>query len=67
LLAHTLDLLLLGLEVNEREIFWREALEGLPYPRTKLILAVPENSSEIFPLAIKNQYNAQIATGLLSQ
>jgi len=67
LLAHTLDLLLLGLEVNEREIFWREAFEGLPYPLTKLILAIPENSSEIFPLTIKNQYNTQIAEGLLSQ
>jgi len=65
LLVHTLDLLLLALEVNEREYFWRDALEGLPYPRTKLILAVPEKASEIFPFALQRRYAAQIAVGSL--
>lgn len=65
LLVHTLDLLLLALEVDEREAFWRDALEGLPYPRTKLILTIPEEASEIFPFFLKRQYPARIAEGPL--
>lgn len=65
LLVHTLDLLLLALEVNEREYFWRDALEGLPYPRTKMILTIPEQSSELFSFALQRRYLMQIATGLL--
>lgn len=65
LLVHTLDLLLLGLEVNEREYFWRDALEGLPYPRTKMILSIPEQASELFSLILQQRYPKQIATGSL--
>ena len=65
LLVHMLDLLLLALEVNEREYFWRDALEGLPYPRTKMILTIPEQSSELFSFALQRRYLMQIATGLL--
>lgn len=65
LLVFQLDLLLLGLEVSERERFWSEALEGLPYPRTKLILAVPEKASEVFPFTFHRRYAAQIAEGFL--
>ncbi len=65
LLVHTLDLLLLGLEMNERECFWREALEGLPYPRIKLILAVPAETSELFTFDMQRRYTAQIAEGVL--
>jgi hypothetical protein len=65
LLVYALDLLLLALEVNEREYFWRDVLEGLPYPRTKLILSIPEKASELFPFALHRRYAAQIAEGSL--
>lgn len=65
LLVHTLDLLLLAMEVNERERFWHEALQGLPYPRTKLILAVPEKASELFSFDLRRHYATQIAEGSL--
>lgn len=63
LLVHTLDLLLLALEVNERELFWRDALEGLPYPRTKLLLTIPEKASELFSFTLQNRYSKRIASG----
>ena len=63
LLVHTLDLLLLALEVNEREYFWHNALAGLPYPHTKLILAIPEKTTELFPSQLKNRYSLQIVQG----
>lgn len=63
LLVHTLDLLLLGLEVDERERFWREALEGLPYPRTKLVLAVPEGATQLWSFDLQFRYASQIAVG----
>lgn len=65
LLVHTLDLLLLALEVNERERFWHEALHGLPYPHTKLILAVPEEASELFSFDLRRRYATQMAEGAL--
>jgi hypothetical protein len=65
LLVHTLDLLLLALEVNEREYFWRDALGGLPYTHTKLILAVPEKAFELFSLDPRRRYAAQMAEGPL--
>jgi hypothetical protein len=65
LLMHTLDLLLLALEVDERERFWHEALHGLPYPRTKLILVVPEKASELFSFDLRRHYATQIAEGFL--
>lgn len=65
LLVHTLDLLLLALEVNEREYFWRDILEGLPYPRTKLILVVPEKASELFSFDYRRRYAARVAEGSL--
>jgi len=65
LLVHTLDLLLLALEVNEREYFWRDALEGLPYPRTKLILSIPEQATELFSYDLQRRYSMQLATGSL--
>lgn len=65
LLVHTLDLLLLALEVDERERFWHEALQGLPYPRTKLILAVPEKASELFSFDLRRRYALQTAEGSL--
>jgi hypothetical protein len=40
-------------------------LEGLPYPRTKLILSIPEKASELFPFALHRRYAAQIAEGSL--
>lgn len=65
LLVYTLDLLLLALEVNEREQFWHETLQGLPYPRTKLILAVPERASQLFSFDLRRRYAPQIAEGSL--
>jgi hypothetical protein len=65
LLVHTLDLLLLALEVTEREYFWRDALQGLPYPRTKLILAVPEKAPDLFSFELRRRYATQMAEGSL--
>ncbi len=62
LLLHTLDLLLLGLEVDERERFWKAVLE-LPYPRTKLVLTIPEGASELLSFELKRCYAAYIAEG----
>lgn len=63
LLVHTLDLLLLGLEVDERERFWQAVLGGLPYPRTKLILIIPENAHSLFSPALAQRYAALVAQG----
>lgn len=65
LLVHTLDVLLLGLETGERERFWRDVLEGLPYPRTKLILTVPEKATEILTAALQRRYAALLADGAI--
>jgi len=65
LLVYTLDLLLFALEVNERERFWHETLQGLPYPRTRLILAVPEKASELFSFDLRRRYSPQMAEGAL--
>jgi hypothetical protein len=65
LLVHTLDLLLLGLEVTERDLFWHDVLGRLPYPRTKLILAMPEKASELFSFDLRRRYTAQVAEGSL--
>jgi hypothetical protein len=65
LLVHTLDLLLLGLEVNEREYFWQVALEGLPYPRSKLVLTLPEHAHALFPPHLAQRYAALTAQGSL--
>jgi hypothetical protein len=65
LLVHTLDLLLLGLEVNERQRFWSETLDGLPYPRTRLILAVPEKATEIIAASLQRRYTVRIAFGTI--
>lgn len=65
LLVHTLDLLLLALEVNERERFWHQTLWGLPYPRTKLILAVPEKAPELFSYELRRVAALLIAEGSL--
>jgi hypothetical protein len=65
LLVHTLDLLLLGLEVTERNLFWYDVLGRLPYPRTKLILAIPEKASELFSFDLRRRYTAQVAEGSL--
>ena len=65
LLVHTLDLLLLGLEVTERSLFWYDVLGRLPYPRTKLILAIPEKASELFSFDLRRRYTAQVAEGCL--
>lgn len=62
LLVHTLDLLLLGLEVDERERFWQGALDGLPYPRTRLILTLPEKASYLLPIDFIHRYQGRIAT-----
>lgn len=64
LLVHTLDLLLLGLEVDERERFWRAALEGLPYPRVKLVLTLPEHANSLFPPELVQRYSALVARGV---
>ncbi len=63
LLVHTLDLLLLGLEVDEREHFWHGVLGGVPYPRTKLVLTIPENASELFKYNLFRRYEERIAKG----
>ncbi len=65
LLVHTLDLLLLGLEVDERQRFWSDTLETFPYPRTKLILAVPEKATEILAASLQRRYAARIAFGTI--
>lgn len=62
LLLYTLDLLLLGLEVDEREHFWQAVL-GLPYPRIKLILTIPENTHALFPPMFAQRYAAWVAQG----
>lgn len=61
LLLHTLDLLLLGLEVDERERFWHAALGGLPYPRTKLILTLPKDAHALFSPAFAPHYPDLVA------
>lgn len=63
LLVHTLDLLLLGMEVDERKRFWLTVLEGIPYPNTKLVLTIPEGANELLPLEIKHHYAMYIAEG----
>ena len=63
LLVHTLDLLLLGLEVDERERFWRGVLGGIPYPRTRLVLSIPEKAPELLPYSVAHQYANRIAEG----
>ena len=63
LLVHTLDLLLLALEASERVHFWRDALQGLPYPPTKLILAIPEKGTDLLPFPLRRRYPALIAEG----
>jgi len=65
LLVHTLDLLLLGLEVDERAYFWQAALEGLPYPRSKLVLTLPEHAYSLFPPQLAQYYAALTAQGAL--
>ena len=65
LLVHTLDLLLLGLEVDEREHFWQTALEGLPYPRSRLVLTLPEQAHSLFPPQLTQRYATLIAQGSL--
>ena len=65
LLVHTLDLLVLGLEVNDRERFWHDVFEGLPYPRTKLLLTIPETAHEVFPLHLQRKYATRVAEGAL--
>lgn len=65
LLVHTIDLLLLGLEVDERERFWRGALEGIPYPRTKLILTLPEHAHALFAPELVQRYAALLTQGTL--
>jgi len=64
LLVHTLDLLLMGLEVDERIHFWRAALEGLPYPRSKLVLTLPEHAHALFPTYLAQRYAGFIAQGM---
>jgi len=63
LLVHTLDLLLLALEASERDQFWRDALQGLPYPPTKLILVIPEKGTDLLPFPLRRRYPALIAEG----
>lgn len=65
LLIYNFDLLLLGLEVDERERFWHAALEGLPYPHTKLVLTLPEHAHVLFPLELSQRYSTLIAQGNL--
>jgi hypothetical protein len=65
LLVHTLDLLVLGLVATDRKRFWEETLK-LPYPPTKLILAIPDKASILFPFDLQRQYAAQIAEGPLT-
>ncbi|WP_322507632.1 hypothetical protein [Anaerolinea sp.] len=61
-LVHTFDLLLLGMEVDAREHFWNSAL-ALPYLRTKLVIALPENARYL--LSNSSRFISQIAEGLL--
>jgi len=65
LLVHTFDLLLLGLEVDERGHFWQAALEGLPYPRTKLVLTLPEHAHALFPPQLAQRYAGLTAQGTI--
>ncbi|MDT8898280.1 hypothetical protein QYE77_08370 [Thermanaerothrix sp. 4228-RoL] len=62
LLLYTFDLLLLALEVDAREQFWKATLK-LPYLRTKLIIALPENAR--FLLSATAEFVSQIAVGSL--
>ncbi|MDW8227247.1 MAG: hypothetical protein RMJ60_05560 [Anaerolineales bacterium] len=65
LLVHTLDLLLLALEVDERERFWCSTLEGIPYPRSKLLLTLPEQAYSLFAPELAQRYAALVAQGTL--
>jgi len=65
LLLHTLDLLLLGLEVEERRHFWQAVLGGIPYPTTRLVLTLPEKAGALFSTELARQYAAQVARGRL--
>ncbi len=63
LLLHTLDLLLLGLEVEERRHFWQAVLGGFPYPTTRLILTLPEKANALFSPQLAHRYAEQVARG----
>lgn len=66
LLVHTLDLLLFGLSVSEREQFWKSGLAGIAYPKTRLILTIPEASfAPLVSPAAQAQFAGQIAEGEL--
>lgn len=65
LLVHTFDLLLLGLASDQRDLFWQGALEGIPYPRTKMILALPEKGSFLISSSLTQRFASQIAWGKL--
>ncbi len=65
LLIHTLDLLLIGLDVAARERFWISSLDGLAYPRTKLVLTLPDKATYLFPLNFISRYQGFIADGFL--
>lgn len=65
LLIHTLDIMLWGLEVDERERFWNVVFEGLPYPRTRLVLTLPQGSSALLDHSSRQRYTAYLAEGLL--
>lgn len=67
LLVHTLDLLVFGLSDDERAKFWTLALD-IPYPRTRLILTLPEASyDDLVSLPVRERFASRIAQGGLEQ
>jgi len=66
-LGHTLELLLFGLDVDERQRFWQAVLEGIPYPITRLVLTLPEKASSLFPHNYYQRFSNQVASGILEK
>jgi hypothetical protein len=64
-LGYCLDLLLSGLEVDERQRFWQAALAGMPYPKTRLLLTLPQKAKMLIPTSISQRFSTQIALGKL--
>lgn len=48
-LVYNLDLLLAGLKREERQRVWESLLDGLPYRRRALLLAVPATAVSVLP------------------
>lgn len=48
-LVYNLDLLLAGLSRGDRQRVWETLVDGLPYRKRALLLAIPETASPVLP------------------